>query len=218
MKNLKGVLSFCFLVCFMFSMKPQASQEAQKFQGTWSTIYGDLRIVATGINSIYGDYHNVGVMYGGIQKKADGTRWFSGTFENYKEGKKGMFSFKIPVKNNLYGQWQWNGEVNKWKDWTGTKKSTTKPQLNYFYKTIVHHYDKKKKLQQATYSLSAFQDGILRLNAEVKTDSYEIMLPKGTWQLKLMGEHRTVIAETTIVIKEGYPGNNQYYKVNMQEK
>lgn len=217
MKTISITISVLYIMFSGLSTFSQAIDRSHHFEGTWNTIYGDLRIVANHNNSIFGDYHNVGVLYGGIEKKADGTYWFSGTFENYNVGKKGMFGFKIPVKNNLYGQWQWRGEVNQKKDWTGTKKSATKPQLKYFYKTIVHHYDKKKKLQPATYSLAAFQDGILRLNSEVKTDSYEIMLPKGTWQLRLMGEHRKVIAETTIVIKEGYPGKNNYYKINLYE-
>lgn len=214
MKNLKAILSFCFLMCFMFSMKPQASQEAQKFQGTWNSTYGQLRLVAYN-NMVYGDYADTGVLYGGIGI-TNGKYFLTGVFENYKLNKKGVFKFEITNPNKFDGQWSW--PTTNWTPWTGTKLTSNNPTLDKFFRVIVHHYSENNSLMNSKHEIGVYQDGLRRFIFEAKDGKYDFVLPKGTWELKLLTATNKELAKTTLVVGTKYPGNNPYYKVNLFEK
>ncbi|MEX0996803.1 MAG: hypothetical protein WDZ45_07130 [Flavobacteriaceae bacterium] len=214
MKNLKVILSFSFLLCFVFSMKPQASQEAQKFQGTWNSTYGELRLVAYN-NMVFGDYSDTGVLYGGIEIK-NGKHIFSGNFENYKLNRKGIVNFEIKRPNTFEGKWTW--PVTNWSPWNGTKVSSSKPTLDKFYRVILHHYSQNGAQMNSEHEIVVLQDGIIRFRIDAKNGKYDFQLPKGTWELKLLAASNKELAKTTLVVGTKYPGNNPYYKVNLYEK
>ncbi len=198
----------------MFSMKPQASQEAQKFQGTWNSIYGELRLVAYK-NMVYGDYADTGVLYGGIEIK-NGKYFLTGVFENYKLNNKGVFKFEITNNNKFDGQWTWSN--TNWISWTGTKNTSNKPNLDKFFKVILDHYNENKILMDSKHEIVVLQDGLIRFRFDAKNGKYDFALPKGTWELKLMTASNKELAKTTLVVGTQYPGNNPYYKINIYEK
>jgi len=214
MKNLKVMLSFCFIICFMFSMKPKASQEALKFQGIWNSSYGTLKLVSYN-NSVFGDYADTGVLYGGIEIK-NGKYVLSGVFENYKLNKKGVFTFEITEPNTFKGQWTWPG--TNWTAWNGNKASTSKPKLDKFYRVILHHYSENGAQMNSKHEIVVLQDRIIRFRFDAKNGNYDFQLPKGTWELKLLTATNKELAKTTLVVGTKYPGNNPYYKVNLYEK
>lgn len=214
MKNLKVILSLCFLMCFMFSMKPQASQEALKFQGTWNSTYGQLRLVAYN-NMVYGDYGDTGVLYGGIEIK-NGKYFLTGVFENYKLNNKGVFKFEITNPNKFDGQWSWS--TTNWTAWTGTKNTSNKPYLDKFFRVILHHYNENRVLMNSKHEIVVLQDGLIRFRFDAKDGKYDFELPQGSWELKLMTASNKELAKTTLVVGTKYPSKNPYYKVNLFEK
>ncbi|PKP27021.1 MAG: hypothetical protein CVU03_00280 [Bacteroidetes bacterium HGW-Bacteroidetes-2] len=199
----------------MFSMKPQSIQEAQKFQGTWNSTYGQLRLVAYN-NIVYGDYADTGVFYGGMQIK-NGKYFLNGVFENYNLNKKGVFEFEITNPNKFDGYWTWDTSIN-WTAWTGTKNSSDKPNLDKFFRVILHHYSENGSLMNSKNKIVVLQDGLVRFIFHAKDGKYDFELPKGTWELKLLTVSNNELAKTTLVVDTKYPGNNSYYKVNLFEK
>ena len=114
----------------------------QQWQGSWDSTFGELRIVVQDQNSIYGDYADVGVLYGSIHQM-NGAAYFEGTFENYRMNRKGIFKFKIKdarYNNAFDGQWTWPTPTN-WRSWNGTKTSKRKPTLKSFYDVKGGVYD-----------------------------------------------------------------------------
>ena len=100
------------------------TQQTSSWQGSWETTYGELRLHQQG-NKVYGDYANIGTIEASYSSS---NKTLTGTFTN--QLKQGSFSFQLKG-NKFTGTWKWStGGGDKW---TGTKKSTTKPQLKNYY-------------------------------------------------------------------------------------
>lgn len=149
--------------------------QAQNFTGTWSTTFGDLKLIHEG-QTVYGDYGTKGI----IDAIQTGTT-INGKFTN--AGKVGEFYFKLASDNKSFtGEWRWQGETTNRGNWTGTLKTDAFPSLKmdkwtgqYEFKTYPNGFTKKLNLQQKGFSLEGkFEDGksfIGKLSNDLKTIS-----------------------------------------------
>lgn len=116
MKNL--IFSALFLL-FGFSLS------AQEWQGTWSSDFGELRMVQLG-NKIYADYDKIGTLNGAY---ISSSRTFKGVFNNKKENRKGRFSFTLSRDGKSFtGKWGWGNTIPNQR-WSGKQESNTMPTL-----------------------------------------------------------------------------------------
>ncbi|BCY28958.1 hypothetical protein KK2020170_18260 [Flavobacterium okayamense] len=149
--------------------------QAQNFTGTWSTTFGDLKLIHEG-RTVYGDYGTKGII-DAIQTGST----INGKFTN--AGKVGVFYFKLASDNKSFtGEWRWQGDTTNRGNWTGTLKSDAFPSLKmdkwtgkYEFKSYPSGFTKKLNLQQKGFSLEGkFEDGksfIGKLSNDLKTIS-----------------------------------------------
>lgn len=165
MKKITTIITFLFVILL----------QAQNFTGTWSTTFGDLKLIHQG-QTVYGDYGTKGII-DAIQTGST----INGKFTN--AGKVGEFYFKLASDNKSFtGEWRWQGETTNRGNWTGTLKSDAFPSLKmdkwsgqYEFKSYPNGFIKKLNLQQKGFSLEGkFEDGksfIGKLSNDLKTIS-----------------------------------------------
>jgi hypothetical protein len=96
---------------------------APSWQGTWSTSFGELRLVQNG-HVVSGDYKDVGRIEGTADQKR---RTLEGTFTN--QGRRGRLKFVLDGKGKGFqGAWAWGSEKPK-AEWKGRRTSTARPSV-----------------------------------------------------------------------------------------
>ena len=205
----------CFSLIAFVSYSP-TSVIRNDWTGTWNSTYGELRLVSED-ESIYGDYANVGVLYGTRVHDGQGGHEFQGTFVNYTLNKQGVIKFKIDdtnLNNSFTGKWKWTSPSN-WTAWIGKKTSTNKPTLNYFYRVTGRSFDENWKPVTTDFNVEFFKNGIRHFIATGKNGSYSQVLPKGKWDI-LIKKAGYQDYKTSIVVTPNYPNSNPYHLVNVQ--
>lgn len=96
---------------------------AQNWTGTWSTTYGELRLIQQG-KAIYGDYGNNGPIAGTYDAA---TKTLTGSFDNGT--RTGTFIFLLSGEG-FKGQWAY-GKALPSSKWEGTRTSTARPTLKF---------------------------------------------------------------------------------------
>lgn len=98
------------------------AQQACDWTGTWTSTYGDLKLIQTGDN-VSGDYSTVGTLEGTVREKCA----LYGTFDNTLSKTKGHFKFRRN-KEMFAGKWGFDGQ-GRIKTWRGNRISLLKPAL-----------------------------------------------------------------------------------------
>lgn len=217
MKRIIFSLSILFsLVLFGFVSYSNHSVIKNDWTGTWGSSFGDLRLIAED-EIIYGDYADLGVIYGTRVHNGQGGHTFEGTFVNYPENREGVIIFKmndLATNKSFTGKWTWKSLTN-WSAWTGTKKSTQQPTLKYFYKVIGRSFDANWQPVTTDFDVEFFKDGIRHFTTKGTNGTYSQVLPKGMWEIKIKKagykDHTSQINVTS-----NYPNNNPYHLANIQ--
>ncbi|MFD2037357.1 hypothetical protein ACFSKL_21345 [Belliella marina] len=203
-KQIKLILSFCLFLLGANNVS------AQNWTGTWSTTYGDLRLHQVD-NQIFGDYDNVGVIYGSIGIDASGQRLITGTFENYHSRLKGVFKFRLDPNNTekFSGEWSLNTPV-AWESWTGNRTNKAKPALRSFYRVTGRSHDKDWKIINENYDVRFKKDGIYHFHTKGVNSVYDFLLPKGDWEIEVKKQGFKDY-NGIIEVKDRYPNANKYF-------
>ncbi|MCH7400803.1 hypothetical protein ACFOUP_12550 [Belliella kenyensis] len=192
---------------FLLGMNVAAAQD---WTGTWTSTNGDLRLQQVD-NLVFGDYANVGVLYGGISVDASGKRFIEGTFENYSIRKTGVFKFRFDPNDpeKFIGEWTFNSPT-KWESWTGKRMNKTKPTLKSFYRVTGRSHDKDWKIINENYDVHFKKDGILHFHTKGINSAYNFFLPKGDWEIEVkkpgFKDYKGIIE-----VRDRYPNANQYF-------
>jgi len=207
-KSMKNKIKSLFL--FYLFLLGLSNLSAQDWTGTWNSTYGDLRLHQVD-NQIFGDYANVGVLYGGVSIDASGNRFIEGTFENYNSRRNGVFKFRIDPSNSekFIGEWTFNSPT-AWSSWTGNRTSKTKPVLRSFYRVTGRSHDKDWKAINENYDVRFKKDGIAYFHTKGVNGAYNFLLPKGDWEMEVKKQGFKDYMGI-IEVKDRYPNQNQYF-------
>lgn len=117
-------MKYILILVFTMISSVVAAQGAATYNwtGTWSSNFGDLRLVQSG-QKITGGYASVGTITGTV----DAGCTLTGEFDNTRKGGKGTYIFSRN-NNRFDGSWRWNGSSSESK-WNGWLKSSAKPKL-----------------------------------------------------------------------------------------
>lgn len=183
---------------------------AQDWTGTWNSTYGELRLHQVD-NQVFGDYANVGVLYGGVSVDASGNRFIEGTFENYSTRKNGVFKFRFDPSNSekFIGEWTFNSPTS-WSNWTGNRISKSKPALRSFYRVTGRSHDKDWKPINENYDVRFKKGGIAHFHTKGVNGTYNFFLPKGDWEMEVKKQGFRDY-NGIIKVKDRYPNQNQYF-------
>lgn len=103
-----------------------ATERNTDWEGSWETVFGELRLHQPESAVVYGDYGDKGVIEGSYSNNGV----LSGTFTN--GNRMGRFQFSIDG-DRFSGQWNWEGQDAAKTKWTGKKKSRLRPKLNQYH-------------------------------------------------------------------------------------
>ncbi|MCH7412468.1 hypothetical protein MM213_03150 [Belliella sp. R4-6] len=203
-KSIKLLFSLFLLLLGMKSVS------AQEWTGTWNSTFGEFRLHQVD-NQVFGDYANVGVLYGGVSIDASGNRFIEGTFENYSSRRNGVFKFRIDPSNSekFIGEWTFNSPTS-WSSWSGNRTSKTKPALRSFYRVTGRSHDKDWKAINENYDVRFKKDGIAHFHTKGVNGTYNFLLPKGDWEMEVKKQGFRDY-NGVIEVKDRYPNQNQYF-------
>ena len=149
---------------------------AQSWEGTWSTQFGQLKLVDLG-DYVVGDYGSNGIIIG--KKNFD---LLQGVFTNSGQKKSGRFTFQSQPGNQFRGSYRWENS-DKLSDWMGKKTSTKVESLSNFSLdgSAIQLYQNQRKDYDGVYG-SPFGDLRLRQKNNILYGDYgKVGVLAGVW-------------------------------------
>lgn len=103
-------------------VQPVPVADACDWTGTWSSSYGDLRLIQKG-QTVSGDYANNGTIEGTLGADCA----LDGRFDNVRQSSSGTIAFTLDG-DRFNGIWGYDGQAQTRK-WGGTRRSNVQPEL-----------------------------------------------------------------------------------------
>ncbi len=127
----KYLKSAAIIAAMLFSTSALA--QAQNWQGTWDTNYGQLKLVERN-GHVYGDYGSWGTIQGIL---GPGKRKLRAIYTRADDNSRGYIEWSLRSPNKMEGRWvKWERNLPIWDSrgtqWNGSRKRSSRPSLSVF--------------------------------------------------------------------------------------